>query len=136
VKIEWIILAEGLGTASNGAVTAIGVNQNMIAIPSLPATTKRAVMAHVTADDGTLAGFELGVSITVLGPSGQALVTQTGIAKGGTPLWPDLPVSVDIFTEFHVPLQEYGTHVVQVRISALDGDEEMGDVNFYVFAPQ
>ena len=136
MKIEWIILAEGLGTASNGAVTAIGVNQNLIVTPSLPATTKRAILAHVTADEGTLAGFEFGVSITVLGPSGQAIVTQTGMAKAGTPLRPDLPVSVDVFTEFPVTLQEYGTHVVQVRVSALDGAEEMGGVNFYVLAPQ
>ena len=136
MRIEWVILAEGFGMASSGALTAIGLNQNLIIATTLPTMAKRAVLAHVTAGDGSLADSELGVAIEVIAPSGQRLVNQTGVAKAGPPLWPDLPVSVDIFTEFPVDLHEYGTYSIAVKITGPDGTEATGEVSFHVHAPR
>jgi hypothetical protein len=64
------------------------------------------------------------------------LATQTGTAKAGISLWSDLPASVDIFTEFPVLLQEYGTHVIAVKITGPDGTEEKGQTSLHPRQPQ
>jgi hypothetical protein len=135
MKIEWLILAEGLGTAANGAVTAIGVNQNLVVTPTLPVMTKRAVLAHLAAEDDTLANTELGVSTKVLGPAGQVLAAQTASAKTGTPLWTDLPITFDLFAEFPLRLADYGTYVVEVEVTGPDGSAAKSRANFYVREP-
>jgi hypothetical protein len=135
MKIEWIFLAEGFGTAANGVVTAIGVNQNLIVAPALPITTKRAVLAHLVAEEGTLANAELGVSAKVLGPTGQVIAAQTAPATIGSPLWPDLPITFDLFAEFPLRLADYGTYVVEVEVTRPDGSTAKGHANFYVTKP-
>jgi hypothetical protein len=136
VKIEWIIIAEGIGSASNGAITAIGLNQVLIVAPSLPVTTKRAVMVHLVLDDDSLTNVELGLAIKVLSPSGQVLAAQTAPAIVGTPQWADLPITYDIFSEFPMRLSEYGTYVVNVEITRPDGSSTKGQANFYVREPK
>jgi hypothetical protein len=136
MKIEWIILAEGFGSASNGAVTAIGVNQNLIVTPNLPVMTKRAIMVHLGADDGSFTDSELGLAVKVLSPSGEVVAAQTSSMKTGAPPWPDLPVTFDVFAEFPMRLAEYGTYVTDVGITAPDGTPAKAQASFYVRAPQ
>jgi hypothetical protein len=136
MRIEWIILAEGLGSASNGAVTAIGVNQNLIVAPSLPVMTKRAIMVHLTADDDRFTNAELGLAIKVLSPSGQVVAAQTSSAKTGAPPWPDLPATFDVFAEFPMRLAEYGAYVTDIEVTAPDGAQAQAQASFYVRAPQ
>jgi hypothetical protein len=135
MKIEWTILAEGLGTAANGAVTAIGLNQNLILTPTLPVMTKRAVLAHLTAEDGALAEAELGIAVRVLSPVGQVLAALTTLGKVGPQPWPDLPVSFDLYTELPLRLTDYGTYVVEVDVTGPEGASAKSQTNFYVRGP-
>lgn len=135
MKIEWAILAEGIGTASNGAVTVIGANQNLIVSPTLPVSAKRAVMVHLTADEDDLTGVDLRVALSVMSPSGAVLAEQAGSAETGEPQWPDLPVTFDIFTEFSMQLTEYGPHVVNVTVERQNGENVASKVNLYVYEP-
>lgn len=135
MKVEWVIIAEGLGTAGNGAITAIGINQVLIIASTLPINTKRAIMVHLVDDDDSLADKELGLGVKVLSPSGKILVAQTAPARTGKPQWPDIPVTFDIFTEIGLLLAEYGTYVVDVEVTLPDGTGTQAQANFYVRKP-
>jgi hypothetical protein len=135
MKIEWIIIAEGLGSASNGAMTVIGINQNLVVTQSAPVITKRAVIAHLVTHDGSLADKELGVSIKVLAPAGQVLAAQTVPAKTGTPLWADMQVTFDIFAEFPLRLPDYGDYTFAVEVTGPSGETVTGQTYLYVRKP-
>jgi hypothetical protein len=129
-----MIIAEGFGTASNGAVTAIGVNQRIIVAPELPANSKRGVMAHFTEVESNLGGQDLEVSITVSDPSGKAIVANIAPARlSQLPQWPDVPPGVDIFLDIPLRLSEYGAYEIKLSVKlANTGDAISGYVFFYV----
>jgi hypothetical protein len=118
-----MLLAEGFGHDAKGAITAIGVNQSVVIAPTLPATTKRALLVHLSDDEGLLRpGTKLHFSIAVYNPSGRALLAQSGqIALGEKP-WPDLPATVDIPAEFTLTTNEYGEHSITAQVQ-FDGTE-------------
>ena len=133
MKLEWIILAEGFGTASNGAVTAIGINQEVIITPSLPATTKRGVFAHFVDSSGSIAGQELEVTLTVTDPGGKTILTQTAPARmNANPPWPELAKGIDVFLEIPLRLSEYGAYEISLSLKLPDGETIVGRVRFYV----
>ena len=136
MKMEWILLAEGLGQDAKGAITAIGLNQNILAAPSLPATTKRAVVAHLVADDEPLeTGDKITLRFSVTSPSGQVVAAQTAQATVGPVLWPDLPAISDLPVDMVLTFNEYGTHRFEVAVQTTGGEELEGQIDFYVVAP-
>ena len=133
MKLEWVILAEGLGQDSKGAVTAIGLNQNILISPTLPASTKRAVLAHFVEDGTSLsAGQQFTFRISFISPSGKVISAQTGSAPLIVPPWADLPIAIDMPAEMMLNCSEYGTHRIEVSMELPDGDEIKGHVDFYV----
>jgi hypothetical protein len=136
VRIEWVLLAEGLGQDAKGAFTAIGLNQNILAAASLPTTTKRAVMAHLVADDEPLkAGDKITLRFSVTSPSSQTIAAQTIQGTAGQLPWPDLPATSDLPVELLLTFNEYGTHRFEVVVQTANGGESRGHVDFYVVTP-
>jgi hypothetical protein len=137
MNLEWILLAEGFGTNANGAMTAIAINQNVVAAPVLPATTKRVIMAHFVGDDAeshALIGKDVTVSAQVLGPSGDVIFAATAGGKFPTPPWPDLPTGLDIAVELQLRIIEYGRY--EVRVSAQAPGAPKMEGHTYVYARQ
>jgi hypothetical protein len=133
VKLEWIILAEGFGTASNGAVTAIGINQQVIIAPVLPTTTKRGVIAHFVDAGAELGTQELEVTLTVSDPGGRPLLANTVPARmNPVPEWPGIPPGLDIFLEIPLRLSEYGAYEVTLSLRFKEQGSVSGSVPFYV----
>lgn len=136
MKLEWILLAEGIGQDSKGAITAIGLNQNVLAAPSLPATTKRAVIVHLVADNGAFKpGEKITVRFSVTSPSGQVIAAQTAQATAGQLPWPDLPATSDLSAEMMLVVNEYGTHWLEVVIQPPGGEEIRGQIAVHVVVP-
>jgi hypothetical protein len=136
VKIEWILLAEGLGQDAKGAITAIGLNQNILAAPTLPATTKRAVVAHLVAGEGTLSpGDNITLRFNVSSPDGQVIAAQTAQAAIGPRPWPDLPFTLDFPVELVLTFHQYGAHKFELGARALEGPEIREQLDFYVVEP-
>lgn len=136
MKLEYILLAEGLGQDSKGAITAIGLNQNVFATASFPATTKRAVIAHLVHDGKPLQpGDKITLRFTVTSPSGKMIAAQTAQATVGQIAWPDLPVTSDLPAEMLLTLNEYGTYRFEVAVQMPDGEEMTGQIEFYVVVP-
>jgi len=136
MKLDWIILAEGFGTSANGAVTAIGLNQQVIIAPTLPTTTKRGVLAHFSDSSDSLAGQELDVTIAVSDPDSQPLITQTAPARMNAELqWPDLPKGLDIYLEIPLRLSKYGSYEISLSVKQPNTEPITGVVPFYVKMP-
>lgn len=136
MKLEWIILAEGFGTNSNGAVTAIGINQRVVIAPGLPADTKRGVIAHFSTDGELAVGDEIEVSVSVTDPAGNPVMAMTAPARPNpTPHWPGVPGGVDIFLEIPLRLAAYGKYEVTLSLTPPGGEKVTGHVPLYVAEP-
>lgn len=136
MELEWIILAEGFGTNSNGAVTAIGINQRVVIAPTLPATTKRGVIAHFSTDEELAIGKEIEVSVSVTDPAGNPVVVITApVQPNPIPRWPGVPAGVDIFLEIPLRLATYGEYEVTLSLTSPGGEKVTGNVPLYVAEP-
>jgi hypothetical protein len=133
MKVEWILLAEGLGQDAKGAITAIGINQNVLASATLPAVTKRAAVAHLITDQAEVgAGGNLSIRFSVTSPSGKVITATTAQATIGPTRWPDLPVTFDFPVELVVTYTEYGRYYFEVTVQSGDSPETSGRTEFYV----
>jgi hypothetical protein len=131
-----MLLAEGFGQDAKGAVTAIGVNQSVVIAKSLPTTTKRAVLVHLSDEEGSLKpGGKMHFSFSVQSPSGRVLLAQSGQLAAGERPWPDLPATVDIPAEFTVTTYEYGAHRITAQIQCDGGENIECSVPLYVHEP-
>lgn len=136
MKLDWMLLAEGFGQDSKGAITAIGLNQSVLLASSLPTTTKRAVLVHLVDEEDSLKpGGKLHFSFAVHSPSGRVLLAQSGQLVVGGKIWKDLPASVDIPAEFTFTAYEYGAHRIMAQIQHEDIDSVECSVPLYVRKP-
>jgi hypothetical protein len=137
MKLEWVLLAEGIGQDAKGAATLIGLNQNVLMAP-LPATTKRVVVAHIVFDDDELNepnGAELQFFVRVEGPSGDVLNAISGRGEVAGRQWPDLPAVLDVPAELVVTADEYGPHEMIVEVVGPKRNRARGSVTLYVKPP-
>lgn len=136
MKVEWILIADGIGQDSRGAVTAIAINQNVIIAPTLPDVAKRAVVAHITEAPGVIKrGDKINVSFRVISPSGDILAAQSGQVTVGQIIFPDLPVTTDLPMEFSMSLSEYGTHKIEIRVDLAGREHSEGAIELFVTEP-
>lgn len=128
-----MILAEGLGQDSRGAITIIGVNQNVLEASSLPAVTKRAVLVHFVDDDHDLKiGDQLNFRIKVVSPSEEVINAQAAQANVGASRWPDLPLAIDFPIEIILNCPEYGSYRIELDAQFPEGVAFKESVVLYV----
>jgi hypothetical protein len=133
MKIGWVLLAEGIGQDSRAVLTAIGLNQNVLATPTLPTVTKRAIVAHVVSDTEPLKlGDKLNITFNIMSPRGKIITAQSGQVTIGKVPWPDLPVSIDLPVELVFNVSEYGTYLIGATVQVADGPETIERIEFYV----
>jgi hypothetical protein len=119
MKLDWLIMAEGIGQDAAGVLTLIGINQNVLVTSALPAVTKRALVAHVLDDGSTLSeGAVLTAVFSATSPSGDVLASLEGKATVGRRRLSDHPVTLDLPAEVPLQITEYGTYMLGVRVSA------------------
>ncbi|HUY44800.1 MAG TPA: hypothetical protein VMV92_03610 [Streptosporangiaceae bacterium] len=138
MHLEWILLAEGVGTNATGSVSAISINSNVLATPSVPVSTKRVVIAHFVGEPGDsahLAGRDVTVTARVLSPSGDAVLAHSATGKFVAPAWPELPSGLDIAVELPLRITEYGAHDIVISAQADDGTVMEGRIQLYVMEP-
>jgi hypothetical protein len=138
MKLEWIILAEGLGQDAKSAITAIGIGQNVLIAPTLPAVTKRAILAHFVidkTDDDTeplKEGDKLLFRVSFVSPSGKVIQAISAPATLAPMPWPDLPASIDMPAEMLLTCPEYGRYEIIIEADLPDGKTINGHLDFYV----
>jgi hypothetical protein len=119
MKLEWMVMAEGLGSDASGALTLIGVNRNVLVAAALPAITKRAVLVHVTGAPTDIPS-DVQVNFSVLSPSRKVLVAQNASLKLAPARWANMPAFFDIPAEFELTIREYGDHTIRAEIELND----------------
>jgi hypothetical protein len=136
MKLEWILLAEGIGQDARGAITMIGLNQNVLVAPALPALTKRALMAHLVDDDQPLKeGDVINFKLKAVSPTDEVISVQSGQGVIAPTIWPDLPHMLDFPMEMILNCQEYGTYRIEFEMKFPDGKTSQETVSLYVRQP-
>ncbi|SRR5260370_36632335 len=138
MRLEWILLAEGAGTNAVGSVTAISINSNVLATPTVPVSTKRVVIMHFVGETGEAAaldGRDVTVSVRVLSPSGDPILAHSASGRFQAPTWPELPSGLDIAIEMPLRITEYGAHDIAVTAQADDETTLEGRTQLYVMEP-
>jgi hypothetical protein len=138
MRLEWLLLAEGVGVNATNAVTVISINQNVLTSPTLPVSTRRVIVAHFVGDpaeNSELEGRDIAVSAQVVSPSGKTIFANTNSGKFVAPPWPDLPVGFDVAVVLELRIAEYGPHDVQVSAQTGDLEPIEGHTYLYVMEP-
>ena len=133
MKIEWLILCEGIGTNANGAITAISINQNLVFPPALPIQLKRALIAHISDEGDSLQpGASVELAIVITSPSGAELAKVAAKLAVNDRLVTDFPGTLDFPFESILTISQYGTY--SVRIELLDNGDLLDEatVDFHV----
>ena len=120
MQIEWIGLAEASVEDGRGVAALIGVQQNVVAAPSLPISgVKRVVPVFISDNDASspvlVEGERVTVRMTVESPTGDVLLFARQTHTIGPPKWRGIPISVHIFAEMQFEITEYGTHTIRVE---------------------
>jgi hypothetical protein len=134
MKLEWLLLAEGIAEDSKGAFTLVSVNQNLVFVPQVPVTTKRAVMAHLSLSkrDFQVPNGKLSFEFEFLPPSGLGAQRASGEFPILAPPFRDYPVTLDIPVEMVIPIAEHGEHVFQLTVQGPDGRSTRGRTSLFV----
>jgi hypothetical protein len=136
IRLEWFILAEGIGQDAKGALTLIGINQNALVTGALPVITKRALVAHIVDDaDGLNEGDEVSATFKVSSPSGAVIAEPTTKLMVGLRRLKSLPAEIDIPAELGLEVKEYGTHKINVEVTIPGGVLPAKDLSLYVLDP-
>lgn len=138
MRIESVLLAEGVTTDARGALAVIGLNQNIFPTATLPAATKRAILAHIVEDPGIMQpNMRFSFSLKVSDPKGNVILAQTASVAVGQVPWPSLPATTDLPLELALNLSEYGAYRFEVEIQPPgDGAPLTGGVDMYVVRPE
>jgi hypothetical protein len=127
VKIEWVLLAEGLTQDARGAITVVGLNQNIQVTDVLPAQTKRVILVHIGASEGEFKGDEvvdLAFRFWVRSPSGEIVSVHTIQTSSEIKSEVKISPSVDIPIQIGMALTEYGTYEIGVSVTYSSGEVE------------
>lgn len=122
LNVEWLGIADAVARDSNGSVTLVGLNRNVVVASELPTSRTRTVIViiqelpesagAILQDDGEI---EIGLEIT--SPSGKRLLQTSNIQPLGKRKFPDLPSSHTTFADMNITLPEYGTYAIGLEVS-------------------
>ncbi|WP_162834316.1 hypothetical protein [Amycolatopsis circi] len=132
MRIKWILLCEGFGLDSKGALTAIGLNQNVVASETLPVQTKRAIIIRLIDENEPAYQGVMTISFSVISPTGKVVSANTANVSIGPKKFSDLPGTGEIPAELILNLSEYGTYRVSAEIRLEDDRVETVAEYLYV----
>jgi hypothetical protein len=136
IRLEWFIVAEGIGQDAKAAYTLIGVNQNALVTSDLPVYTKRAFLVHMVEDEGYLKeGDEVGAAFRIASPTGEAVAEGAANFTVGPRRFKKLPAELDIPVELGFEIREHGTYQCSVEVTT-PGASPLGKaLSLYVLDP-
>lgn len=137
MKFDFLALAEGAAEDSRGAITLVGVNQNLVVSPTLPTPFRRTLFAYVSEEEGQAplpSGTPIAMAFRAESPSGNVVVAGTGAGALGNKPYPDLPGAVQFAVDLAGVAGEYGAYKLICEIS-IAGSSLRASRHLYVFPP-
>lgn len=133
MRLEWVIMAEGLAQDAKAAISAISIGQNVAISPTLPFITKRALLAHLIEDDDAVkTGDQLTYRVSFISPTDKTLNAVTASASVGSFAWPDLPRAIDLPVEMILNCPEYGRYRFEVEVTLPDAVVLSETIDFWI----
>jgi hypothetical protein len=143
VSFDWLGIAEGSTNDARGALTLVGVGQNVMAAVEFPHREQRVLIVTVLDEDGTDLGQDatFGMTFDITAPSGRVLIANhqtltTAQASNPAGIPPDIPArGIQLVWNLNLEVTEYGPHTVRVEIE-IPGQEPLSRTRkIYVVAP-
>ena len=134
MRIEWFGIAEASARDARGAMTLVGVDQNIIVAPTLPMTVPRSFVLLID-DEGETPPVGTGGTLEFMAeaPSGRpVLAIGAQRLQVGEKQWPNLPGGIKLGFEVPLSVNEYGTHKMRVRVTFDDGTTLEQEKSVYV----
>jgi hypothetical protein len=138
LRLEWLGIAEGSANDARGALALLGVNQDVIAAPSLPHVQREVLIVHVADDDGDILteGTNLYVELKVDSPSGRTLSSSRSSVTLGKKQYPTIPAThIQVLAEVMMRFEEYGSYTVTCNVEAPEDQRIQGRKKIYVVDP-
>lgn len=137
LELEWLGLAEGATNDGRGVLAAVGINQNVVVAPSLPATLGRVVILIVNDDEKNdlPPGSDLTLQMSVIDPDGRSLSTNSTQISVGDRKFDELPVGFNLTAQLQVSVSAYGTYTIECSIESASGVMVRGTKKLYVVPP-
>lgn len=135
--LDYVIVAEGVGQDSRGAMTLVAVDQVALIAQTLPISVARLLIVRaVEARVGELtAGADLSMRFQVTSPSGDTVAAGSVTGKGGERVLPDIPVAIQVILQVQFQAPEVGEYRVAVTLSPSTGSEVNAETSLYVVSP-
>lgn len=134
MNIDWLILAEGHTFDSRGAITAVGLNQDVLIPERLPATPHGVILARISGDDLTTAET-LHFKLVVLAPDGGVVFAQNGQAPVATPPL-EVPPKINVAMDYQLTVTDYGEHIIKLSVYSEKGGEDEAQAPLWVVKPR
>jgi hypothetical protein len=143
VTFDWLGIAEGGANDARGALTLVGVGQNVMTAAQFPHREQRVLVVTVLDEEGTELGQNaaFGMTLNITAPSGRVLIANhqtlsTDQASNPAGLPPDIPArGFQLVMNMNLEVTEYGPHSVHVEIE-IPGKEPLSRTRkIYVVAP-
>jgi hypothetical protein len=112
VRIEALVMGEGLAQDADGLFTMVRIGQNIFAPAALPAQTKRSFLLLLVEDEAgeNLEGETLEVSYQFLDPGGVVTLAQSVSLQVGEKRFKDLRAASWIPCDVMLSVSSRGTH--------------------------
>lgn len=127
LAIDWLGIAEASANDARGALTLIGVGQNVVVAPQLPHREQRVLVISVLDENGSdLNGRDDGISLAleITSPSGRTLLANTQLVPLSQAANPArIPDDVEsrgfqLVLTLNLEFTELGTHKISTTVIA------------------
>lgn len=123
MRLDGVVLCEGVGQDARGAFTFIAVNQNVLVAESLPHVEKRTVVVLLSEDrpsDRPLTNPSGTASFRVLSPTGTIAFAITQQVPPLQRRWSDIAANLILAADVLVQAPEFGEYRIQCEITSPD----------------
>jgi hypothetical protein len=132
MRLDYALLAEGVGQDSRGAITLIAVDQLILATATLPIQVNRVLAMRAIEETNELQDATVTLRLTVLSPSGDTISATSGMGALGPRLFADVPGMLNVQSMFAFLATEYGEYKINAHVTAAGGTELSVSIPFNV----
>jgi hypothetical protein len=144
LSFDWLGIAEASVSDARGALTIVGLGQNVIQANQFPHRENRVIIVSILDDSGDilLPDSQLSFEMSISAPSGKTLMANNQtISMAGIQNPAAIPPEIEargfqMSVALNLEFTEYGIHPLKVAIELVGTDNRVERVrNFYVVSP-
>ncbi|MEU5999072.1 hypothetical protein ABZ837_14730 [Streptomyces sp. NPDC047197] len=133
MKIDNILLAEGVTGDIRGAMTLVGYNQRVVKVPSLPFSFKQVLVVSLRGEVENSSPAQL--SVNLVPPEGGSAFAFTQQVQLPTPTAKDVPSFTNIAMDIPFAGISYGLYEIKVSWREVGQDPQDRGMDIFVLDP-